>query len=487
MLQILFYLIDFGLCKKYRSSKTGKHILPKRTGKFSGIMKFASFYALSGKEQSRRDDLISLGYMLIFLVKKNLPWNYDLNYINKEKYEKLVKNKRNHGNGSLFNNIPKELEEYIRYTYNLKFEQEPNYEYLKSIFKNFLFKTNLDIRNIRFKWINNKELTGLPRDKSKRKSNSQSRLMKELRESSTKRIRDGKSQDIDLRNNKNKCNINVLSNSKTSLNLSKRDYDENENNKNRNIKLKTLSNSKSLDNINNVYKRKNNTIKKEGIKNIYYINDNSSFNFNRSKIIKEKLNPVIFNDNNKENINIIYFNKNNIISKNRQLKTINNNKTQVNTSNDKMNTILTDYYHTRDNSNNKSEKDIFRDKVNNQKSSLNISNNRIIFRKKIKVFNRVNHNSIIQNNNNSGGKITFDNIDLTYNTNFGERKNNISNNLIFNNVIQNNGIMIINNYNNKVENNFNQILIKPRNDNSELYKNHSPFQEGKLRNILFSY
>ena len=306
--------------------------------------------------------------------------------------------------------------------------------------------------------------------------------MKELRESSTKRIREGKSQDIDLRNNKNKYNINVLSNSKTSLNLSKRDYDEN--NKNRNIKLKTLSNSKSLDNINNVYKRKNNTIKKEGIKNSYYINDNSSFNYNRNKIIKEKINPIIFNYNNKENINIIYFNKKHIISKNRQLKTININKTQVNTSNIKMNTILTDYDHTRDNSNNKSEKDIFRDKVNNQKSSLNISNNRIIFRKKIKVFNRVNHSSIIQNNNNSGGKITFDNIDLTYNTNFGERKNNISNNLIFNDVTQNNGIMIINNYNNKVENNFNQILIKPRNDNSEFYKNHSPFLKGKVRKYL---
>ena len=49
----IIYLIDFGLCKKYRSSKTGKHILPKRTDKFSGTMKFTSFYALSGKEQSR--------------------------------------------------------------------------------------------------------------------------------------------------------------------------------------------------------------------------------------------------------------------------------------------------------------------------------------------------------------------------------------------------------------------------------------------------
>ena len=302
----IIYLIDFGLCKKYRSSKTGKHILPKRTGKFSGTMKYASFYALSGKEQSRRDDLISLGYMLIFLVKKNLPWNYDLNYIDKEKYEKLVKNKRNHGNGSLFYDVPKEFEEYIRYTYNLKFDQEPNYEYLKNIFKNLLFKTNLDIRNIRFKWINNKELTGFPIDKSKRKSNSQSRLMKELRENSTKRICIGKSQDIEFRNNNNKYNIKILPNSKTSLDLSKRDYNKKEdNNNNRNIKLKTLSNNLSLNDINKVHKRTDNTIQNEGIKNIYSINDNCSYNYNRNKIIKEKLNPIIFNDNNKENRNII--------------------------------------------------------------------------------------------------------------------------------------------------------------------------------------
>ena len=40
--------------------------------------------------------------------------------------------------------------------------------------------------------------------------------------------------------------------------------------------------------------------------------------------------------------------------------------------------------------------------------------------------------------------------------------------------------MIINNYNNKDENNFNQILIKPRNDISEFYKNRSPLQNGKV-------
>ena len=41
----IIYIIDFGLCKKYRSSKTGKHLLPKRTGRFNGTMKYASVNA----------------------------------------------------------------------------------------------------------------------------------------------------------------------------------------------------------------------------------------------------------------------------------------------------------------------------------------------------------------------------------------------------------------------------------------------------------
>ena len=65
----VIYIIDFGLCKKYRSSKTGKHIFPKLTGQLNGTIKYASPNAIRGKEISRRDDLISLGYMLIYLLK----------------------------------------------------------------------------------------------------------------------------------------------------------------------------------------------------------------------------------------------------------------------------------------------------------------------------------------------------------------------------------------------------------------------------------
>ena len=71
----VIYIIDYGLCKKYRSSKTGKHILPKDLKKFVGTLKYASSNVVKGKESSRRDDLISLGFVLIQLYRRNLPWN----------------------------------------------------------------------------------------------------------------------------------------------------------------------------------------------------------------------------------------------------------------------------------------------------------------------------------------------------------------------------------------------------------------------------
>ena len=72
----IIYIIDFGLCKKYRSSKTGKHILPNTNKNFFGNIRFSSSNVIKGKESSRRDDIISLGYMLIYFIKKGLPWDY---------------------------------------------------------------------------------------------------------------------------------------------------------------------------------------------------------------------------------------------------------------------------------------------------------------------------------------------------------------------------------------------------------------------------
>ena len=70
----VIYIIDFGLSKKYISSKSKNHIKFRITGKLAGTLRFTSANALRGGEQSRKDDLISIGYMIIFFMKKILPW-----------------------------------------------------------------------------------------------------------------------------------------------------------------------------------------------------------------------------------------------------------------------------------------------------------------------------------------------------------------------------------------------------------------------------
>ena len=65
----IIYLVDFGLSSKYRSNKTGKHIRYKFINKVSGSNAFMSLNSNGGYQSSRRDDLESLGYTLIYLAK----------------------------------------------------------------------------------------------------------------------------------------------------------------------------------------------------------------------------------------------------------------------------------------------------------------------------------------------------------------------------------------------------------------------------------
>ena len=68
------YLIDFGLAKKYRDSEMNHHPFTK-TKAFVGTRRYVSVNAHMKIEQSRRDDLESLGYILIYLLKGRLPWS----------------------------------------------------------------------------------------------------------------------------------------------------------------------------------------------------------------------------------------------------------------------------------------------------------------------------------------------------------------------------------------------------------------------------
>ena len=132
------YMIDFGCAKAYRDPNTLAHY-PKEKGKgITGTTIFASINTLSGYTQSRRDDLESLGYVIIYISKGTLPWA-NIQKDTKDKLnKKILKIKMNTKPDKLCLGLPYQFEEYIKYVRNMTYEQEPDYNYLRNLFLNAL-------------------------------------------------------------------------------------------------------------------------------------------------------------------------------------------------------------------------------------------------------------------------------------------------------------------------------------------------------------
>ena len=151
----IIYLIDFGFARKYKSSRTGKHIKFGRVKNSFGSEKYSSINSNKFYEQSRRDDLESLGYMLIFLLTNNLPWLIyvkilSLSHI--EIFKKILIVKMSTKPEVLCKGLPNEFSDYIKYCRNLEFEEDPNYSYLKGLFTSILIKNHLK-NDLIFFWI----------------------------------------------------------------------------------------------------------------------------------------------------------------------------------------------------------------------------------------------------------------------------------------------------------------------------------------------
>ena len=178
----VIYLIDFGLSRKYRSSRTGKHIKFKNLKLTYGSLRYLSINGNRGYEQSRRDDLESLGYMLIFLATGKLPWlkAEDANLDIVKKYLFIYKIKKSYSAEKICEGLPEEMADYINYCKGLHFEEDPNYNYLKSLFGNIL--TNINHENdMKFSWISRKDLKEMEeRNKSLNRNESKNKNLRSV-------------------------------------------------------------------------------------------------------------------------------------------------------------------------------------------------------------------------------------------------------------------------------------------------------------------
>ena len=150
--QSQIYLIDFGNARKYRSSRTGKHFPFSRNYKIYGTTIFLSLNVLKGIEQTRKDELESLGLVIIYLYKGYLPWS---NYKFKDIFqalEKIKAIKENLSMKQLCHGLPIEMFEYMNYIKNMNFEDTPDYRYLQSLFLNILKKIG-EKNDLFFSWV----------------------------------------------------------------------------------------------------------------------------------------------------------------------------------------------------------------------------------------------------------------------------------------------------------------------------------------------
>ena len=139
------YILDFGLSKKYRSSKTLEHYKMVKHNHLTGTARYASINALNGLTQSRRDDLEAIGYVLMYFLRGKLPWQ-GIPVQNKEmRYKKIMEKKMSTSPEELCEGFPNQFTEYIRYTRNLKYEENPNYDYLKNLFISVLNSDGFEV------------------------------------------------------------------------------------------------------------------------------------------------------------------------------------------------------------------------------------------------------------------------------------------------------------------------------------------------------
>ncbi|TPX31374.1 hypothetical protein SmJEL517_g05292 [Synchytrium microbalum] len=148
------YILDFGIAKSYLNSRTKKHVRYQPCVDVIGTPWFMSARAHNGCEQSRRDDMESLGYTLIYMLRRSLPWSVlgDPEDDDEAVDKQIAKMKSTITIDELCAGCPAEFKDFFSHTGSLEFEQAPDYEYLKSVLLQVLVNLGDSNDNI-YDWI----------------------------------------------------------------------------------------------------------------------------------------------------------------------------------------------------------------------------------------------------------------------------------------------------------------------------------------------
>mmetsp|Transcript_1457 Transcript_1457/g.1523 ORF Transcript_1457/g.1523 Transcript_1457/m.1523 type:complete len:444 (-) Transcript_1457:15-1346(-) len=131
----IVFCVDFGLSKRFRHPKTLQHI-PHRDGRsLTGTPRYASINNHLGIEQSRRDDLESIGYVLVYFLKGSLPWQGLKAKNAQRKYRLILEKKQQISIAQLCQGCPSQFAEFLAYTRSLKFDAKPDIPYLRKLFR----------------------------------------------------------------------------------------------------------------------------------------------------------------------------------------------------------------------------------------------------------------------------------------------------------------------------------------------------------------
>ena len=203
----LIYIIDFGLAKKYKSEK-GNHVKFSVTKHIVGTPRFCSINAMRGVEQSRRDDLESLSYLIIYFLISALPWQGLKISSRTQRFKEITRLKKMLNVETILKNFPPEILLFCKYTRKLGFTENPKYEYMITLFNSVLNKYGY-VNDKKFSWINNEVQLNIENIKNPHyhKNSPHRRLIQKLRDSLEKKK---KNENDKTKQNNNDYTLNTI-------------------------------------------------------------------------------------------------------------------------------------------------------------------------------------------------------------------------------------------------------------------------------------